>query len=226
MSRLRSLLTIAPLCLLLGCQSGPVGSMFASKDRTTFVTPAERSEQARAIALASSGADDAARQEALNELARRIQKESDPLVRETLIDAIAQFEFPLATQVLEAGLNDPDAGVRLQCCQAIGQRGTSSSVAALARAAAGDEEVDVRIAATRALGGVNSPEAVQALTVSLQDSNPALQFAGVEAMRSATGKDYGGDVAAYLAHARGETPMVASKPSRTGGGMLGRLSPF
>jgi hypothetical protein len=46
-----------------------------------------------------------------------------------------------------------------------------------------------------------------------------MQLVGVEAMRNATGKDYGGDVAAYVALARGETPSQREPTA-----VAGRLS--
>lgn len=221
-------------CLLLiivslsaGCQTGPISRMLARKDQTTYRTPTVRSNEAIALAAKSTGEESAEQQEILNELARRIQSESDPLVRETLIQSIASFPMPLADQVLEAGLRDSDAGVRQQCCRSLGSRGRPASAAALAQVIRNEEDLDVRLAATQALGNIQSPEAAQALVAALEDNSPAMQYAGVQAMRGATGKDFGGDVSAYLAYARGEeAPMVATKPEPTSGNFLRRLSPF
>ena len=203
-----------------------MSGLFASRDRTTFKTPGVRTDEALAIAASATGADTPDQQELLADLARRIQSERDPLVREAIVDAVARFPMPLADQVLQAGLSDADAGVRQHCCHALGQRGLSTCVPALARLAKEDEQFDVRVAATQALGNLKSPEAVQALVVALEARDPALQYAGVEAMRSATGRDLGGDVQAYVALAKGETPVVATVPAESSGNPLKRWSPF
>lgn len=227
--------TLTPVCLiagalLVGCQSGPIAPLFAKKDRTSFVTPDQRIAKAEAVADSARGAAAEQQQTLLNDLAREIQTETDPLVREALVASIAQFPQPLADQVLTAGLADPDAGVRQQCCRALGKRGQASSAAELARVAKSDESFDVRIAATKALGELRAPEAVQALVASLEDSDPAMQFAGVQAMRAATGKDFGGNVEAYLAYARGDEAAATSIATRPRPGnqssFLQRLSPF
>lgn len=213
----------ACVAALPGCQLGLFG---AKPDRTTYRTPALRVEEAHALAAQASGENTPEQQEMVNELGRRIQHEGDPLVREALMDAIARFPMPLADQVLTAGLTDPDPGVRQHCCSALGARGMAAAVPELARVAASDDEFDVRVAATHALGDIKSPAAVKALVASLEDSNPAMQYAGVEAMRSATGQDLGGDVRAYVALAKGETPQVATKPASPAAGFLESLSPF
>lgn len=201
--------------------------LFAAKEKTTFKTPGLRAEEAFAIAEKSTGADTPDQQELVNDLARRIQVEKDPLVREALVQAMAKFPMPLADQVLSAGLRDPDAGVRQQCCKALGLRGVPTAVPQLAAVAKEDENFDVRAAATHALGDIKTPEAIQALTASLEDNDPALQYAGVQAMRKATGRDFGGNVQAYLAYARGdEAAAVAAQPQDADSGFFGRLSPF
>jgi HEAT repeat protein len=162
--------------------------------------------------------------ELANQLARQIQIEPDPLVRKSIIEAMAEFQTPLAQQVLEAGLNDSDVAVRIACCKSLGRRGEERSVDSLAKALREDREVDVRLEAAEALGNIKSPEAVQALIVALDDRDPALQYVGVESMKSITGKDYGGDVKAWRQLAAGETPIQPEAPSIAS--RLRKLTPF
>lgn len=229
MPRTSPLLTatlLAACGLLAGCQSGPVGRLFADNEKTSYRTPTVRQQEVRAMAEAGVKADASQQQAMVADLARRIQNERDPLVREAIVDAVAAFPQPLADDVLRSGLSDDDAGVRLKCCQAMGRRANPTAISTLAQASSSDEDLDVRIEATRALGSFQSPQAVQALAVALEDGQPSLQYAGVQAMRSATGQDLGNRVDAYLALARGEQPpaAVASKPEA--GGFMRRLSPF
>jgi HEAT repeat protein len=76
-----------------------------------------------------------------------------------------------------------------------------------------DEDIDVRLAAADALGKIKSPEAMQALSVALEDRDPAMQYAGVQSMKSISGKDYGPDVQAWRQVAAGQSPPPPETPS-------------
>ena len=100
----------------------------------------------------------------------------------------------------------------------------SASVKSLESSLRADEDIDVRLAAAEALGKIKSPEAVQAIRVALDDRDPALQYAGVQSMKSITGQDYGPDVQAWRQVAAGGTPPAAETPSLAE--RLRRVSPF
>jgi HEAT repeat protein len=106
----------------------------------------------------------------------------------------------------------------------LGRRGEAASVPALAGALRSEKDVDVRLAAAEALGNIKSPEAIQALVVALDDRDPALQYVGVQSMKSITGEDYGPDVQAWRAVAAGGTPPSPQTPSIAE--RLRRASPF
>jgi HEAT repeat protein len=110
-------------------------------------------------------------------------------------------------------LADQEAAVRVECCHALGRRAEAAAVASLANSLKTDEDIDVRLAAAEALGQIKSPEAIQALTVALDDRDPALQYVGVQSMKSITGEDYGPDVQAWRQVAAGGTPPPARAPS-------------
>src|SRR5262249_30039054 len=108
--------------------------------------------------------------------------------------------------VLEAGLNDENAAVRVSCCRALGKRAEPTSVQSLSGALKQDKDIDVRMAAAEALGKIKSPEAVKAIGVALDDRDPGLEYAGVQSLKAVTGKDYGPDVQAWRQVAAGQTP--------------------
>ncbi|MCI0348165.1 MAG: HEAT repeat domain-containing protein [Acidobacteriales bacterium] len=222
-------LWMAALC---GCQtmSWPQFWPFPERERTTYNTPAMRSDAVREFAARSTGTDSPEQRQITDQLARQIQVEPDPLVRQAVIKAIAEFRTPMAQQVLEAGLADQDEMVRVTCCQALGERAATGvadpsysarSVASLAAVLKSDKDVDVRLAAAQALGSIKTPEAVQALAVALDDRDPALQYVGVQSMKSVTGKDYGPNVEAWRQVAAGQTPTTPEMPS-----IAERLQPF
>ena len=210
----RSLLA-AMLVALAGCQSivNYRGWPLPEHDHTSFHTPAMRIDAVRQFAARADGTDSKDQQKYTDLLARQIQIEPDPLVREAIIHAAAEFHTPLAHQILEAGLKDDSPLVRVACCQSLGKRGQATAVANLATILRNDDDKDVRLAATEALGNIKDPTAVAALAIALDDRDPALQFVGVQSMRSITGKDYGGDVAAWRQVAAGKTPPEPPAPS-------------
>jgi HEAT repeat protein len=157
-------------------------------------------------------------------LARQIQVEPDPLVRQAVVTSIAAYRTPMSQQVLEAGLNDENAAVRVACCRSLGKRAETNSVASLAGALKQDKDVDVRMAAAEALGKINSPDSMKALAVALDDRDPALQYAGVQSLKAITGRDYGPDVQAWRQVATGEKSPAPSTPSVAE--RLRKVSPF
>jgi HEAT repeat protein len=119
----------------------------------------------------------------------------------------------MAQAVLEAGLADQDEMVRVACCEEIAKRAaagltepSSSSVPSLAKALREDKDQNVRLAAAKALGSMKSPEAIQALSVALDDRDPAMQYVGVQSMKEITGKDYGPNVEVWRQVAAGQSP--------------------
>jgi hypothetical protein len=198
-----------------GCHSffGYRGWPFPEIENTTFVTPTMRKDTIRQFAARADGTDSTDQRAQTDQLARQIQIEPDPLVRETIIRAIGEYHTPLAQQVLEAGLNDDNQLVRVACCQMLGKRADMKSVPVLANVLKADKQMDVRIAAAEALGKIKSPQSVSALAVALDDRDPAMQFAGMQSMKAVTGKDYGGDVQAWRQVASGGTPAPPAAPS-------------
>jgi HEAT repeat protein len=198
---LRTGAVLALTAALSGC-----ALMRAKKDRTTIITPSMRAATIRQLGE-QAGDYTEAQQIALSEqLAQQIRIEPDPIVRQTIQVAISECKTPLAQAVLLAGLNDDDREVRITCCRLLGHRADPAAVAALSRIVATDPEADVRVAATDALGGIRGTGSVQGIAAALRDRDPAMQYAGVEAMKRASGQDLGNDVAAWRQYADSLAP--------------------
>lgn len=131
------------------------------------------------------------------QLAQQIQTEPDPIVRKVIQETIAEFKTPLADAVILAGLNDEDRDVRLACCRMLGERKPADAIEALTRTVGSDGDIDVRMAAVDALGEMKSPAAVKGLSMALKDRDPAMQMAGVMAMKNVSDEDLGNDVQAW-----------------------------
>ena len=223
----RTIACLIVVCLAsAGCQSvrWPNVWPFPERELTTYRTPSMRVEALEQFGMRSTGVDSPEQRQVTDQLARQMQVEPDPLVRRAVVRAIAEYRTPMAQQVLEAGLADEDTAVRIACCKALGRRAESVSVASLGNALRTDEEMDVRLAAAESLGAIKSPEAMPALAVALNDRDPALQYVGVQSMKSITGKDYGPDVEAWRQVAAGGTPPPVERPSLAE--RLRSVSPF
>ena len=80
-----------------------------------------------------------------------------------------------------------------------------------------DVNVDVRLAAAKALGETRSPAAVAPLGDALADTDPAMQYQAVLAVQQATGKDFGDDVGRwqrYLKDGQQPPPGLAEQIRR------------
>ncbi len=160
----------------------------------------------------------------VEELAMQIRTEGDPLVRAAIQESLGDFEVPLARDVLIAGLNDNDLNVKLICCQQLGNRGEPENVPVLRSILEGNEVLDVKLAATDALGKIRSTESIKTLAIALKDRDPALQYAGVEALKQLGDQDFGNDVADWQQFA--EQGQITEKSEISVAERVRQLSPF
>lgn len=201
-------LTAAAVGSIAGCQLWPWGG----KVKTSLITPSMRMASIREMAPRARDADEAEQQRLCEQLAQQIRTEPDPIVRKTIQETIGEFDAPLAEAVLLAGLNDDDRDVRAACCRILGRRRETEAIAPLTKLVGSDPELDVRLAAVDALGAMNDRAAIAGLSAALKDRDTAMQYAGVEAMKSITGEDLGNDVQAWRQYADraagGEAPAA------------------
>jgi HEAT repeat protein len=188
---------LAGLSVLPGCQLWP----WRDNEHTSIITPDMRAASIREFGPRAEDATDSERLSMCEELAKQIRTEPDPICRRAIQETIAEFDVPLASAVLVAGLSDQDRDVRTVCCRMLAKRQDQSAIAPLSRMVAADADAEVRMAAIDALGKFKSPAAVQGLAAAVKDRDPAMQYAGVEAMKTASGEDLGNDVAAWRQYA-------------------------
>ena len=111
-----------------------------------------------------------------------------------ILDTVAEFETPAAKAICSGALEDPDERVRMAACTAWRKRGGSEAVEQLATRYRTDREIDVRLRALRELGEMGDKEAVPVLAKALEDSDPAVQYRAVGALKKVSGRDLGDDV--------------------------------
>ena len=207
------------VCAQCGCSTWP----FAKKERTSIITPGMRMAAVREIGARAPKADMAEQQQICEQLARQIQTEPDPLVRMEIQNTVAAFKAPLAQKMLVAGLNDEDTEVRLTCCYRLAERAEQATIGPLRETMTSDTNLDVRLAAIDALAKMNSSDTISALGTALEDRDPAVQYAAVQALKSASGEDFGNDVSAWQQFVAGEVP---SKPEISVAERVQQFSPF
>jgi HEAT repeat protein len=157
-----------------------------------------------------------------------MQSEQDPLVRIEIMRTLAGIPTETAAAVLRAGMKDSDPEVRVAVCQAWGKRAAPKKLTTesmsdrndaeaaariLSEALAGDTNVDVRLAAARALGNVkNDPRAIGALGLALKDRDPALQVRAIASLKEISNKDFGNDVGKWQQYVDSVAPPSPQQP--------------
>jgi len=137
-----------------------------------------------------------------------VRDDENPLIRAGSVRVLGEIPTASALPGIQAASVDPEPQVRIASCQAFGRRADAESAGTLARLAAQDGDTDVRLAAVSALGKCKDQQAVQALSLALDDSNPAIQNRAVQSLKTSTGQTLGNNVAAWQAYLRGEPSPV------------------
>lgn len=135
------------------------------------------------------------------------------VLREEATLTLAAFQSPSAIPALRAALSDESVDVRIAACRALGRQGGDEALAALGQVLQTESDGDVRLAATGELAKFQGPAAVEALTVALNDGNPALQHRAVQSLKSATGEDFGDSVPAWRDYVDGRIPEQTDPPT-------------
>jgi HEAT repeat protein len=205
------------LAALAGCAGGQWSDSakslaFWNTEKTPEVrTRADQLKELRELAKELPSARSPEQEQASLDLARTIRTETDPIVRAQMVRTIGACNTQVASLVIAAGVKDTSSQVRIAACDALGLRGGGEPVRLLSEVLTSDTDIDVRLAAARALGEIRDPSAAQALTAALEDPNPALQARGMRSLERVTRQDFGNDVAAWQQYLRGETPQLRTQ---------------
>jgi len=178
--------------------------------------PEARLEKLVSLENESSGLSVPEQQRVADQLAQEIQQESDPVVRRQIIRSMTFLRSPAADHIIRAGLHgDKDTSVRIACCKALGRRGGTESVRELLTVLNHDDNIDVRLAAIRAIGVVGDPRVVPALGGAINPKeDPALQHRTAQVLQSLTGQQLGNDLVAWRSYvASGVVPPRKPEPS-------------
>jgi len=141
------------------------------------------------------------------ELTRLIHEDKNIMLRAAAVRSLAAFPAELSKPGIQFAAADENSQLRIAACEALGKLGDSAAVDILAALVEHDEDVDVRLAATRELANFSDQTSLRALGIALDDPNPALQFRAVQSLKIASGRHYGDDIAMWRSWIRGEEPI-------------------
>jgi HEAT repeat protein len=207
----------------LGCAGGPRWSGWPDFKRidasqSAVVAPRERIEQLRELGKHGHELDPAVQERTAADLARVLNVESDPVMRAEILRAVARFNSPTATAMVVRGLDDAEREVRIAACEALAAGKPPQAAERLAATLTSDVDIDVRLAAAKALGALGDRQGVTALSLALEDPDPALQYQAVLSLSDLTGENLGKDVNAWRAYVQsGQAPPPPSLAERVRG---------
>lgn len=124
-------------------------------------------------------------------LEKIMQNDPSADMRHLAVNAAGKMTATDPTRLIQMGLDDDNAKVRMAACRALGRRKEPAAPSLLAQTAGADSNEDVRQAAIDALANHKSPVAIESLRNALRDRNPATRDLAMESLRDATGKNLG-----------------------------------
>ena len=217
-------LLICFLSFLIGCStpqfsafSNPFDRKGDADDPFYRETKAAKIDEIRQLTQRASSMSPAEQMQSATTLIEKVRAEDDPVIKEELVLALAYFQSPASIEGLRMAMQDSRPRIRKAACQSLGSLNSRESMRMLADVIQSDSNLDVRHEATRILGKSENPDAIPALSIALNDPDPALQYLAVQSLRQVHGKDLGNNMAVWRDFTRrysenGSTEMIASAP--------------
>ncbi len=202
-------ISICWFCLLLlvtGCAEGPLWqsgryspwarNKWAEEEKiadTLFARKQRMTESVESVL----GAPVEQQQTVAKELGEIVRRDPVLLLRLHGVKLSGKLKCPAAIQTLEDASRDYNTDIRVAAIKAWEKMPDDVAIAQLQEMIGSDTNIDVRLAATRALGNFSGVKAVQALSLALNDTDPALQLRAAESLQKTTGESLGRDVIAW-----------------------------
>ena len=209
--KLAALLVCCTLIPLTGCAAtseranGLFAKMFSKEtpeQKLHIKTPDDRIKELKQLAKVAKKKTPEEQQPLVGALSEEYRQENIPSVRRQLLKTLALFPQPQALATIVSGLEDKDLETRRMACSCLGMRGGEDSVRELTRIISSDTNVDVRLAAVRAMGGTRDKGALMPLAEALVDPDPAVQARAEEGLTTISGRHFGNNVEAWKEYAQ------------------------
>lgn len=178
-----------------GC-SGFQGTTSTSFLRTVRDDPDPNKRYAAYAKLGSSGSydDEAQMRKAVDLLIQKLGEGKEPVAtRAVICRTLGELGDPRSRAAVAKAADDPEAIVRAEACRSLGRVGLAEDATLLARVMTLDPQGDCRIAAIEGLGALKStdPRIHTVLIAGMENADPGVRYASLQALRSSTGRDLG-----------------------------------
>lgn len=221
---LNTLCLVTIFSLFSGCAEGPLWRMgkytpwaknkWAEEEKIADTLFTKKKNMSAMVDQASLGPIER-QQEAAAKLANVANRDPVLLLRLHAVDQLGRLTCPAAIDALANAAQDRNSDVRLAAIKAFQGLPADKAIPNLQRMVGSDTDIDVRLAATRALGQFSGRRAVEAIGLALNDADPALQLRAAESLQAVTGEPLGRNVQAwqdYVANLPGAS--FGGKPSQ------------
>lgn len=221
MKRKLILLTISTSFLVSGCAEGPLWragkftpwatQQWAAEEQIAETLIANKRKMSESVARVAGGPTEN-QQEVAQQLQRVVHSDPVLLLRLHAVKLVGDLHCPAAVQTLSDASRDSNSDVRIAAVRAWEKMPAEVAVLNLQDVMGSDTDIDVRLAATRALSKFPGRQAVEALSLALDDRNPALQLRATESLQLVTGEPIGPDVGAwqsYIAQSQNQSRLPA-----------------
>ncbi len=213
------------LVVITGCAEGPLWqagklnpwarNQWAEEEKiadTLFVKKRRMSESVNTVLNAPMEKQQVVAEQ-LSEITHR-----DPILLLRLhgVKLISQLECPAALQALEDASKDYNTDIRIAAVNAWKNKRGEIAIPQLQEIIGSDTNIDVRLAATRALGEFSGEKAVEALSLALNDVDPALQLRAADSLQKTTGESFGRDIVAWQDYVDRLKPTGVDETSTAG----------
>ena len=208
--RLPAAAVIALIMATAGCAElnwlNPISRRQWAEDEKILPTYYTHLQRIRALESQAARMDAMEQQRVAQELTRLIQEDANVVLQVAAVRSLAAFPAELSLPGIQAAAADESAELRVAACEALGKLGGPAAIDLLAAIVEHDKSLDVRLAATRQLAAYSEPQSLKALGIALNDPNPALQYRAMQSLKTASGRNYGDDIAMWRSWIRGEEP--------------------
>jgi len=216
---------------LSGCAEGPlwragqynpwVRSQWAEEEKIADTLFTRKRRMENVVAQATNGSIDV-QEEAALALSDIIFRDKVLLMRLHAVKLLGRLNSPTSIETLAKASKDNDKDIRLAAITAWKMVSPDSAVPQLQEIIGSDTDIDVRLAATEALGNFPGRSSVEALALSLNDRDPALQVRAAESLQRVTGEPLGRNIVAWQEYVGSNT--VATPSSVTNQGSASRTA--
>jgi hypothetical protein len=203
-------------CAMSGCQDGPLYALKVAnpyysmgewkRDREIGITDHERREQLTVLADTMDQLPEEKQQFWVGHLDKILENDESPEMRRLAVQAAGGMNDSSGLEMIERGLDDESMKVRMEACNALGNREGDEAARMLAATVGTETNQDVKHAALTALAKHKTPIAVDSLKIALADRNPATRDLAVQSLKGSTGKNYGDDPQVWIAALDGNPP--------------------